>query len=140
LKEFSYSLIETVTSWNPTLCKKRKGWATRLNVAKTKPPAPGQVLRGSWRFKSSTALLVLTLLRLTLLRLNDSRRNEENQFLIRSAHLRVLEQVAEVRDVAGLPCTSWPKFGVVFSTSMFRKIVLSEVICGVTVKRRKAST
>jgi hypothetical protein len=35
-----------------------------------------------------------------MLRLNDSRRNEEDQFLIRSAHLRVLEQVAEVRDVA----------------------------------------
>ena len=41
---------------------------------------------------------------------------------------------------SGLPWTSWPKFGVVFSTSTFRKIVFSEVICGVTVNRRKAST
>ena len=40
----------------------------------------------------------------------------------------------------GLPCTSWPKSGVVFSTSTFRKIVFSEVICGITVSRRKAST
>src|ERR1700679_1932346 len=70
----------------------------RLPAQKTKPPAPGQVLRGSWRFKSSTALLSRTL-RLVL-RLNNSRRDEENQFLVRSAHLRVLEQVAEVRDVA----------------------------------------
>ena len=41
---------------------------------------------------------------------------------------------------SGLPCTSWPKFGVVFSTSTFRKMVFSEVICGVTVNRRNAST
>ena len=40
----------------------------------------------------------------------------------------------------GLPCTVRPKSGVVFSTSTFRKIVFSEVICGVTVKRRNAST
>ena len=40
----------------------------------------------------------------------------------------------------GLPCTVRPKSGVVFSTSTFRKIVPSDVICGVTVRRRNAST
>src|SRR5882672_1596677 len=40
----------------------------------------------------------------------------------------------------GFPCTVRPKSGVVFSTTTFRKIVPPEVICGVTVKRRKAST
>ena len=40
----------------------------------------------------------------------------------------------------GLPCTVRPKSGVVFSTSTFRKMVPSDVICGTTVKRRNAST
>ena len=41
---------------------------------------------------------------------------------------------------AGLPKFSCPKSGKVFSTSTLRKIVPSDVICGVTVSRRKAST
>ena len=40
----------------------------------------------------------------------------------------------------GLPLIEWPKSGVVFSTSTFRKIVFSDVICGITVSRRNAST
>jgi hypothetical protein len=101
------------------------------------------------------------------------------QLLVRGLHLRVLEQVAQVRDVAeqrhlrdvdrvlrlddaadhhraaighqylrgGLLRDQFrvalhflPKLGVVFSTSTFRKMVFSDVICGVTVNRRKAST
>jgi hypothetical protein len=40
----------------------------------------------------------------------------------------------------GLPPTVRAKSGTVFSTSTLRKMVFSAVICGVTTRRRKAST
>src|SRR5580704_4127270 len=69
-------------------------WELKADGKKAKPPAlTGS--SGAGGFKSSTALLVLT-----LLCLNDSRRNEEDQFLVGRIHLHVLEQVAQHRKVA----------------------------------------